>query len=113
MSLYRSKLSELSSKLEERMMQFQVPPKYSEIIKREEQYYKNHSTVSFNMIITNLHTQQDHDTIAQHLSNMNGIVGVSNFHPQKLTVAYNKYQIGLESIVYHISKLGYRYVNRF
>lgn len=112
MSLYQEKIMEKAYKIED-SMNYLVPPNYKEILRRHNEYYQNNSTISFNMIITNLRVQEDYDTIVEALKDLKGVMGVSGFQPQKLTVAYNKNLIGLESIVYHISKLGYRYVNRF
>jgi ABC-type lipoprotein release transport system permease subunit len=73
----------------------------------------NNSLVAFNMIITNLNTIEDYEKINKELRTINGVEDIGPYNHKKLSVIYNQYLTSIEHIVYKLSQMGYRYVNRF
>lgn len=65
------------------------------------------------MIITNLNTIEDYNSISKVLKTINGIESVGPYNHKKLSVTYNQNLTNIEHIVYKLSQMGYRYVNRF
>ncbi|WP_028308262.1 hypothetical protein [Desulfitibacter alkalitolerans] len=73
----------------------------------------NNSVITFNMIITNLNTIEDYERINKVLRTINGVEGIGTYNQKKLSIMYNQYLTSIEHIVYKLSQIGYRYVNRF
>ncbi|KAB3537325.1 hypothetical protein F8154_03270 [Alkaliphilus pronyensis] len=111
MSLYEKRINRVSAKIDEYSKSY-VPPRYKELL---DKYIKesSHSTVTMNIMITDLLTEEDHFAITSGLKELKGIDGIGEFQPKKLTVSYNQNETSLEHIVFKITQLGYRYINRF
>jgi len=69
--------------------------------------------VTMTLIITDMKTEEDCQKIGYTLRNLPGIVSV-NIIPRhrRVTVTYNLPQMNLETIGYHITRLGYRYIQK-
>ncbi|BCV21409.1 heavy-metal-associated domain-containing protein [Moorella sp. Hama-1] len=69
--------------------------------------------VTMTLIVTDMKTEEDCKKIGNTLRNLPGVVSV-NIIPRhrRVTVTYNLPQINLETIGYHITKLGYRYIQK-
>lgn len=112
MSLFQDKAARLSDMAGNSISS--VPLKYTELIRKHQEESASNAVNTLSMTITNLYTQEDYDNISKALQEVKGVVGVGSFQqPKKLTVSYNQYQTSIEHIVYKISTLGYRYINRF
>lgn len=113
MSQYENKLKSIAEIQKEKTYMSSVPPKYDELIKKHQSNTGFNTVITIQMVIMNLDTQEDYNNIATMLKNMSGIEVIGGFQQKKLSVTYNQHQTTLEDIVYQISKLGYRYINRF
>lgn len=105
MSLYEDKIAKKSKAL--------VPPRYAELIQKYQMNYIGSRVATIGMTIINLNTFKDYNKIATALKELKGVIEIGDFQPKKLIVTYDRHLINLETIVYKISKLGYRYINRF
>ena len=65
----------------------------------------------FNII--NLNTLEDYDYIVTVLKEVKGVENIGDFIPKKMSITFNQHETSLEHIVYKLSKMGYRYINRF
>ncbi|SDK54671.1 hypothetical protein [Natronincola ferrireducens] len=113
MSQYKDKFKNIGEIQKEKTSMSSVPPKYKDLIKKHEIYTASNAVITMHMTITNLNTQEDYQNIATALKDIRGVEGIGSFQQKKLSVTYNQHETSLEHIVYHISNLGYRYINRF
>lgn len=113
MSLYRGKLGSISKIRDGKMSNLSIPLNYIELIRRDSVNSVNDSTITMNMIITNLNTQEDYESIATILKQIKGVKAIGVFQLKKIGVTFNRYETSLENIVHHLSKMGYKYINRF
>ncbi|SCY57914.1 heavy-metal-associated domain-containing protein [Alkaliphilus peptidifermentans] len=111
MSLYEDKLDKLTAKMEE-ISYSSVPPKYTELIEKF-QAQNTYNSITMNIMITNLDNENDHEILSTALNEIKGVKRIGDFQRQKLAVTFNQNETSLEHIVYKISKMGYRYINRF
>ncbi|ABR49561.1 hypothetical protein Amet_3433 [Alkaliphilus metalliredigens QYMF] len=113
MSLYRDQLSKTREKIKEEFSTSFTPPKYSELLKKHQADQTSNAIISVTMNITNLNTNEDYNRIAVALKEIVGVEDITPLQQKKISIAYNQLQTSLEEIVYRLSRMGYRYVNRF
>ena len=69
--------------------------------------------VTITLIITNMKSDEDARKLVNALQNIPGVTNVVPFPKhRRLTITYNSSQITLETIGYHITKLGYHYLHK-
>lgn len=69
--------------------------------------------VTMTLIVTDMKTEEDCQKIANTLRNLPGVVSVTIVpRHRRVTVTYNLPQMNLETIGYHITRLGYRYIQK-
>ncbi|MDK2820445.1 MAG: hypothetical protein PWP31_410 [Clostridia bacterium] len=67
------------------------------------------STVTLNLTILDMDSENDHKIISKRLLQMPGIVNIKPYqNPQKLIISYNPYKISIEQIIFEILSLGYQ-----
>ncbi len=71
------------------------------------------SIISMTITIINMKTDEDYQIIKEGLKELEGVYEIYPYFGGKLTVTFDQNRTNLENIVYKISKLGYRYINRF
>ncbi|MGI9953309.1 hypothetical protein V3F56_13185 [Moorellaceae bacterium AZ2] len=69
--------------------------------------------VSVTLLITNMTKEDDCNKLVEMLGTLPGIAKVTPILVQRrLIITYNPSQINLETIGYHIRKLGYHYIQK-
>jgi len=74
---------------------------------------ENCNILTITITIINLETYDDYEIITNALKSIRGVEGFGNYRPKKLSITYNQSMTSLEHIVYKLSNIGYRYINRF
>lgn len=76
-------------------------------------YISENRQVTMTLIISDMKTDEDCQKIGNTLRNLPGVVSV-NIIPRyrRVTVTYNLPQMNLETIGYHITRLGYHYIQK-
>ncbi|MEW6623870.1 MAG: heavy-metal-associated domain-containing protein [Bacillota bacterium] len=116
MSWYGEKTSKLMEEYQKSLKPFFIPSYpmheyYQEAAMVNSNNYSSVKTV--NMVITNMRTQDDYNKINEALSKINGVKSTNSHGPGKLSVTFDAGLTRIEELVYVISILGYRYINRF
>ncbi|SES72738.1 hypothetical protein SAMN05660297_00410 [Natronincola peptidivorans] len=113
MSQYKCQFKEVAEKQQKNMFHPSVPPKYDALLKEYQENLATNAVITLSMTILNLKTKEDYESIAVVLRSIEGVKDIGAFQEKKISVSYNQHQTSLEDIVYQISRLGYRYINRF
>ncbi|KUO49038.1 MAG: hypothetical protein APF76_10445 [Desulfitibacter sp. BRH_c19] len=89
--------------------------KLAEIMEEKNQQHSSihNAFITINMTIANMNTLTDYEGVTNALRTIKGVESFGPYQQKKLSVTYNQFETSLEYIVYKLSVMGYRYINRF
>lgn len=105
MSWYNQKVNELMENIPSEPQATHIP---SGVL-----YQKYGKEIAMSLTITDINSEADKEVLMKAIYSLPGVTSVKTILQQKkLIISYNTGKINLETILYHIARLGYHYIQR-